>query len=58
MTKVVFQGQGYWLLAEFWEEAADAGLEPILVERRNGVFASRTITPDEFIARSSERVAG
>ena len=58
MTKVVFQSLYYWLAKYFWQEAKDAGVEPMRIELRNGVVVTRTITRDEFAVRSNRRVAG
>jgi hypothetical protein len=57
MTKVVIQGREYWLREEFWQEARDAGFEAILVEIKNGIITTRTISRDEFAARFPGRVA-
>ena len=58
MTKVVFQNQAYWLRADFWQEAEESGVDPMLVEWRNNKFVIRAITRDEFALRSGKRVAG
>ncbi len=58
MTKVVFQGQAYWLDAKFWDELQASGLDPVLVERRTGVVTVRTLARDEFQTRFPDRVAG
>ena len=58
MTKVVFQDASYWLQATFWAEAEASGLDPVLVERRNGAVTIRTLARDEFPPRFSTRVAG
>ena len=58
MSKVVFQGIGYWLETDFWQEALAAGVDPFRAELRNGVFVSMHLTRDEFAARTGMRVAG
>ena len=58
MIKVVFQSADYWLDAKFWDELQASGLDPVLVERRNGVVTIRTLARDEFQTRFSNRVAG
>ena len=58
MIKVVFQGRDYWLDPNFWNELKASGLDPVLVERRNGVVTIRTMARDEFQTRFSNRVAG
>lgn len=44
MTKVVFQNQAYWLRPDFWQEAEESGVDPMLVEWRNNKLVIRTIT--------------
>ena len=58
MTKVVFQNQAYWLRPDFWQEAEESGVDPMLVEWRNNKLVIRAITRDEFALRSGKRVAG
>jgi hypothetical protein len=57
VTKVVIQSRDYWLRDEFWQEAAESGVEPTLVEVKNGVASSRPITRAEFAARFAGRIA-
>ena len=57
MTKVVIQGRDYWLRDEFWQETRDAESQATLVEIRNGILTTRTMSRDEFAARFTGRVA-
>jgi hypothetical protein len=57
MTKVVVQGRDYWLREEFWQEARDAGFEPLHVELKNGILTTRPISRQEFAVKFSGRVA-
>ena len=58
MIKVVFQGQAYWLEDTFFNDLKASGLDPVLVERRNGVVSMRTMARDEFLSCFPNRVAG